>query len=76
MNIGAIFGEIADVYGTFEMDSAEVAAGMNVLIPIEPQIATENGEPVYLIAYLSTSKATNAPPLQTASATKPLAAVK
>jgi len=39
-----------------EVDEAELATGQPVALPIEPQIGTTGGKPIYLVVYLSTSK--------------------
>jgi hypothetical protein len=56
MNIGAIFSEVASIYETLSVDEAELAAGTPVTIPMEPQVGSIDGKPIYLNAVLSTTK--------------------
>jgi len=61
LNIGQIFELVATVAIDVEVDEATLAAGAPVQIPLEPQVGTVGGKPIYLVATLSTTKSTSSP---------------
>jgi hypothetical protein len=61
INLGSILQLAATVAVDIEIDTAELEAGQVVTLPIEPQVGTENGHPIYLAASLSETKQTAAP---------------
>ena len=68
-NLGQIFQEAAAIYATEQADSALLAAGQDVQIPVSPQIGTAGGRPIYLVSHLTTAKpGTHAAPLTASGA--------
>lgn len=47
LNIGNIFTEVAELYEDEQLDEAELAAGVPVVLPLEPQVGTVGGKPLY-----------------------------
>lgn len=59
MNLGQIATLIAaggEAVTEIAVDAGELESGGTVLVPLEPQIGTTQGQPVYLVMYLSTTK--------------------
>lgn len=59
MNLGQIVSILAaggEAVTEVTVDAVELEEGGTVLVPIEPQIGTTQGKPVYLVMYLSTTK--------------------
>jgi hypothetical protein len=74
INLGGILTDVVTVIADVEVDQAELAAGQVVVLPVEPEVGTEGGAPVYLTFSLSTTKQTAAAPLATANAATPIVA--
>lgn len=56
VNVLQILEEVAVVATDVELDATELASGVPVSVPFEPQVGTTNGQPIYLQMTLSTSK--------------------
>jgi hypothetical protein len=68
LNIGTIFTEVAELYEDEQVDEAELAPGVPVVLPLEPQVGSVVGKPLYFIGTLSTTKQTSNPSPLTESA--------
>jgi hypothetical protein len=56
LNVGALLTEAATIAVDVTVDEGELAAGQTVTVPLDVQIGTVSGKPLYLVASLSTTK--------------------
>jgi hypothetical protein len=56
MNIGDVIKGIGEAAYDVAVDKTLLEAGQDVTVPVDIQIATDQGKPIYLIFHLSTTK--------------------